>query len=62
MNAGWAKLESLVVDGLFTLQRCGGSTDHSGVFLAHAAPPASADLALRLVPVDPKSAQAQLAR
>ena len=62
MNADWAQLESLLVDGVFTLQRCIGSTDHSGVFLAQSAPPASADVALKLIPVDPKSAQAQLAR
>jgi TonB family protein len=62
MSADWAKLETLVVDGVFTLQRCIGSTDHSGVFLAQSAHHAPADVALKLIPLDPKSAQAQLAR
>jgi hypothetical protein len=62
MSAQWAKLETLVVDGAFTLQRCIGSTDHSGVFLARSAQHAPADVALKLIPLDPKTAQAQLAR
>jgi TonB family protein len=62
MTAPWAKLETHVVDGAFSLQRCVGSTEHSGVFLTHSTPHAPADLALKLIPLDTKSAQAQLAR
>ena len=62
MSADWAKLETLVVEGMFTLQRCIGKTDHSGVFLAQSAHHVPADVALKLIPLDPKSAQAQLAR
>lgn len=62
MSTDWAKLETLVVDGVFTLQRCIGSTDHSGVFLAQSAQQAPADVALKLIPLDPKSGQGQLAR
>ncbi len=62
MSAAWAKLESHVVDSAFTLQRVIGSTDHSGVFLTQSAQPAPADLALKLISLDTKSAQAQLER
>jgi TonB family protein len=62
MSAVWASLETHVVDGAFPLQRCVGSTDHSGVFLTQSAQHAPADLALKLIPLDTKSAQAQLAR
>jgi TonB family protein len=62
MSAVWEKLETHVVDGAFPLQRCIGSTDHGGVFLTQSAEYAAADLALKLNPLDTKSAQAQLAR
>ena len=62
MSADWAKLETLVVEGMFTLRRCIGRTDHSGVFLAQSPHHAPADVALKLIPLDPKAAQAQLAR
>ena len=62
MSAVWAKLETHVVDGAFPLQRCIGSTDHGGVFLTQSAEYPGADLALKLIPLDTKSAQAQLAR
>ncbi|MEP7311894.1 MAG: TonB family protein [Pseudomonadota bacterium] len=62
MNTDWEKLTTHVVDGTFPLQRCIGSTDHSGVFLTQSAEYAAADLALKLIPLDTKSAQTQLAR
>ncbi|MEO7773214.1 MAG: TonB family protein [Steroidobacteraceae bacterium] len=60
MSARWAKLETHVVNGVFPLQRCIGSTEHSGVFLTQSAQHAA--VALKLIPVITKSAEAQLAR
>ncbi|MEP7312725.1 MAG: TonB family protein [Pseudomonadota bacterium] len=62
MSTVWEKLTTHVIDGAFTLQRCIGSTDHSGVFLTQSAEYSGADLALKLIPLDTKSAQTQLAR
>jgi hypothetical protein len=62
MSAVWTKLETHVVNGAFPLQRCVGSTDHSGVFLTQATKHAPSAVALKLVPFDPESAEAQLSR
>ncbi len=62
MNAAWAKLETHVVNGAFSLQRCVGGTAHSGVFLTQSTPHAPSAVALKLIPFDPDSAQARLAR
>ena len=44
----WPKLEGLMVDGIFPLQRCLGSSDHSGVFVSEPVD-GSAKVALKLV-------------
>jgi hypothetical protein len=62
MSAVWAKLETHVVNGAFPLQRCVGSTDHSGVFLTQSTKHAPSAVALKLIPFDPESAEAQLSR
>ena len=62
MSERWSTLETHVVNGVFPLQRCVGSTDHSGVFLTQSTPHAPSAVALKLVPFDPPSASAQLAR
>ena len=62
MNAIWSTLESRVVNGTFPLQRCVGSTDRSGVFLTQSTPHAPSAVALKLVPYEPATAAAQLAR
>lgn len=49
MSTGWAKLETHVVNGVFPLQRCIGSSDRSGVFLTQSAKFSSPTLALKLV-------------
>src|SRR4051812_28730624 len=62
MSAAWEKLETHVVDGVFPLQRCVGSSDYSGVFLTHSATHAPSAVALKLVRFVPTEADAQLSR
>jgi TonB family protein len=62
MSAGWAELETHVVNRAFLLRRCVGSSDHSGVFLTQSANHAPSTVALKLIPFDPDSADAQLSR
>ncbi len=62
MRAAWAKLETHTVNGAFPLQRCVGSTEHSGVFLTQSTPHAPSAAALKVVPFDPRTAEAQLSR
>ena len=62
MSAAWANLETHVVDGVFPLLRCVGSSDHSGVFLTHSANHAPSAVALKLVHFVPAEADAQLSR
>ncbi|MET0291361.1 MAG: TonB family protein [Steroidobacteraceae bacterium] len=60
MSADWAQLETHVVNGAFPLQRCVGSTDHSGVFLTQATKHAPSAVALKLVPDTADSSEALL--
>lgn len=62
MNADWSTLEAHVVNGAFPLQRCIGSTRHSGVFLTQSTMHAPSAVALKLIPFDPGTGPAQLAR
>jgi TonB family protein len=62
MSAGWAELETHVVNGAFPLHRCVGSSDHSGVFLTQSANHAPSAVALKLIPFVPDSAHTQLSR
>jgi TonB family protein len=62
MSAGWAKLETHLVNGAFSLKRCVGSSERSGVFLTQSAKHAPSTVALKLIHFDPGSADAQLSR
>ncbi len=62
MSAAWAKLETHVVDGVFPLRRCIGSSDHSGVFLTDSGNHAPSTVALKLVRFVPAEADMQLSR
>src|SRR5581483_1042520 len=58
----WTRWTGEVVDGLFPLESCIGSSDHSGVFLTQNPARNAAKAALKLVPAFPTSAGLQLAR
>ncbi len=58
----WASLEGRMVDGVFPLRRCLGSSDHSGVFLTEAAKPPGTQIAIKLVPVISTPTAVQLSR
>ena len=58
----WTRWTGEVVDGLFPLEACIGSSDHSGVFLTESPARNAAKAALKLVPALPASAGMQLAR
>ncbi|MGH8140361.1 MAG: serine/threonine protein kinase [Steroidobacteraceae bacterium] len=62
MTENWTKWESQVIDGAFPLRRLLGTSDHSAVFLTEHTAQALSDAAIKLVPVDPALAEAQLAR
>src|SRR5262245_33703664 len=47
----WARLEGRVINGAFTLRRCLGTSDHSGVFLTEFAKRGLAEVALKLIPI-----------
>jgi outer membrane biosynthesis protein TonB len=61
MSEVWTRLEGQVVNGEFSLRRCLGSSDHSGVFLTEYAPQNLSQAALKLVPAIPTLAESQLA-
>jgi TonB family protein len=61
MNAVWKDLEGHAVNGL-PLLRCVASSEHSGVFRTESAKHASSALTVKLVRIDPTSADAQLSR
>ena len=58
----WTQWTGEVVDGLFPLESCIGSSDHSGVYLTENPARNAAKAALKLVPALPASAGLQLAR
>src|SRR5688572_18755114 len=62
MSAAWGELETQVVNGVYPLNRCVGSSDHSGVFLTQSATHSPSAVALKLVPFLPVSADKQLAQ
>ena len=61
MSELWAQWEGQVVDGEYTLRRCLGVSDHSGVFLTQSPTYDLQEAALKLVPVIPTLAESQLA-
>jgi outer membrane biosynthesis protein TonB len=58
----WTKWESQIVNGLFPLRRFLGRSNHSVVFLSEYAGQNPCEAAIKLVPADPASADAQLWR
>ena len=57
----WTRLQGHVVNGVFPLGRCLGSSDHSAVFLTRSAGQA-AELAIKLVATNRSLAETQLPR
>src|SRR5271165_5683927 len=62
MSEVWTKWEGQIINGVFPLQRFVGASDHSGIFLTRLAAQSMPTAAIKLIPADPKLAQAQLAR
>jgi TonB family protein len=62
MNELWTQWEGHVINGIFPLRRCLGSSDHSGVFLPEYATQHLPNAALKLVPVIPTLAESQLSQ
>jgi TonB family protein len=58
----WASLEGHVLNGVFPLHRCIGSSDHSGVFISESAQRTPPEIAIKLVPVISTPAPLQLSR
>lgn len=61
MSEVWAKWENRVINGVLPLRRFLGRSNHSVVFLTEYKVQNLADAAIKLVPADPASADAQLA-
>jgi TonB family protein len=61
MSDFWTKWQGQVVNGVFRLGRCLGSTEHSGVFLTLLGERAPAEVALKLIPAAAAVSQSQLA-
>src|ERR1700704_6622821 len=57
----WTKWTGQVVDGLFPLESCIGSSDHSGVFLTEDPARKASKAALKLIPALPTFTGRQLA-
>src|SRR6267154_3044885 len=62
MNEVWTKWEGQVISGVFPLRRFLSASDHSAVFLTEYKAQNLPDAALKLVPVIPTLAQAQLSQ
>src|SRR5216684_4889298 len=62
MTEVWTKCEGQVINGVFPLRRFLSASDHSAVFLTEYAAQGLSEAALKLVPVIPALAQAQLAQ
>jgi len=60
MTEAWTKWESQVINGTFPLRRFLGGSDHSAVFLTEHKAQKLANAAIKLVPADPATAEAQL--
>jgi serine/threonine protein kinase len=60
MSEPWVRWEGQVIEGRFPLERCIGSSDHSGVFLTRHPTESSVAAALKLVPAIPTLADWQL--
>jgi TonB family protein len=60
ISAMWTGLEGRVVNGAFPLRRCIAGSDRSGVFITESAKHAPSAVALKLVRIDPESADLQL--
>ena len=58
----WTQWTGEVVDGLFPLESCIGSSDHSGVYVTENPARNASKAALKLIPALPTSAGLQLAR
>ena len=56
----WAGLEGHVVNGVFPLHRCIGSSPRSGVFLTESAKRTPSEVAIKLVPVISTPSEVQL--
>jgi serine/threonine protein kinase len=56
----WTQWESQVINGVFPLRRCLGSSNHSAVFLTEYKAKNLADAAIKFVPADALQAEAQL--
>jgi TonB family protein len=61
MSEVWEKWQDQVINGVFPLRRLLGYSDHSAVFLTEFKARSPPDAALKLVPADAVSADAQLA-
>jgi hypothetical protein len=62
MNELWTRCQGHVINGVFTLERYLGCSDHSGVFLTESAGRRPREVAVKLVPTNRALAQAQLPR
>lgn len=61
MTEDWTKWESLVINGAYPLRRFLARSDHSVVFLTENTINTPSKAAIKLIPEDPASSQAQLA-
>ena len=62
MSAAWTKLEGHAINGVLPLRRCIASSDHSGIFSTDSAGHSPSTVVLKLVRIDPTSADVQLSR
>ncbi|MEP6884210.1 MAG: protein kinase [Gammaproteobacteria bacterium] len=62
MTEDWSKWESLVINGVYPLRRFLTRSDHSVVFLTEYTANAVTTAAIKLIPADPATSEAQLAR
>jgi TonB family protein len=62
MTEDWTKWENLVINGVFSLRRFLGKSDHSVVFLTDCKSQRLPDAAIKLIPTGPNLAEALLAQ
>jgi len=62
MSEVWTRWQGHVINGVFSLGRFLGCSDHSGVFLTRSAAPGSSEVAIKLVPTNRALAESQLPR
>jgi TonB family protein len=58
----WTRWQGHIINDVFTLGRCLGCSDHSGVFLTQSAALGPSDVAIKLVPAGRALAESQLPR